>query len=163
MRRLLIVWHSITGGTKTMAAAAAEGARAERAVETILLAAGEAGPDDLLAADAYLFALPETLAAISGGMKTFFDRSYYPALGAIEGRTYAALICAGSDGSNAARQVERVAAGWRLRAVAEPLIVHTQAQTPDAILAPKTIPAADLTRCRDLGGGLATGLALGIY
>ncbi|HZW48401.1 MAG TPA: hypothetical protein VFF61_12825, partial [Microvirga sp.] len=103
------------------------------------------------------------LAAISGVSKDFFDRTYYPALGRIEGRPYATLICAGSDGSNAARQIARIATGWRLKEVAEPLIVCTHAQTPEAILAPKTIPRDDLQRCGDLGAALAQGLALGIF
>ena len=76
---------------------------------------------------------------------------------------YHSLICAGSDGQNAARQIERIATGWRLRPVAAPLIVCTQAQTVAAILAPKTISAADLKRCRELGAALASGLALGIF
>lgn len=146
-----------------MAEAAFEGAREEAGVETILREAREAGADDLLAADAYLFATPENLAAMAGVMKDFFDRSYYPALGRIEGRPYAQMVCAGSDGSNAVRQIERIAAGWRLRAIADPLIVCTHAQTPEAILAPKTVAEADLRRCRELGAAFAAGLAIGIY
>jgi hypothetical protein len=96
-------------------------------------------------------------------LKDFFDRCYYPALGRIEGRPYATLVCAGSDGTNAARQIERIATGWRLKAVAEPLIVCTHAQTPQAILAPKRLPDADLQRCAELGAALAGGLALGIF
>ena len=81
----------------------------------------------------------ENLAALSGLMKDFFDRCYYPVLGRINGRPYGLMICAGSDGTNAARQAMRIATGWRLRAVAEPLIICTHAQTPEAILAPKVI------------------------
>jgi hypothetical protein len=73
------------------------------------------------------------------------------------------MICAGSDGENAARQIARIATGWRLRPVAETLIVRTGAQTPEAILAPKTIDPAALGRCRDLGAALAAGLAAGIF
>ena len=163
MKSLLIVFHSMTGGTRQMAQAAARGAGATGEVAVNLRHAAQAGAPDLLAADAYLFASPENLAAISGVSKDFFDRTYYPALGCIEGRPYATLICAGSDGSNAARQIARIATGWRLKEVAEPLIVCTHAQTPEAILAPKTIPRDDLQRCEDLGAALAQGLALGIF
>ena len=121
------------------------------------------GGDDLLAADGYIFATPENLAAMSGVMKDFFDRTYYAALDRIQARPYATLICAGSDGENAARQIARIATGWRLKAIAEPLIVCTHAQTPEAILAPKTIAAEELQRCREIGAALAAGLALGIY
>ena len=158
---LLIVYHSATGGTRQIAEAALAGARAEG--EARLLHAAEAGPPDLLAASAYLFAAPENLASLAGVMKDFFDRSYYPVLDRLNGRPYAAMICAGSDGQGAARQIARIATGWRLRAVAEPLIVCTRAQTPEAILAPKVIAEADLARCRDLGAALAAGLALGVF
>lgn len=163
MNRLLIVYHTHTGGTAQMAQAAADAATAEGGIEVRLLAAPQARPDDVLAASGYLFATPENLAAVSGLMKDFFDRCYYPALGRIEGRPYASLICAGSDGQNAARQIARIATGWRLRAVAEPLIVCTHAQTPEAILAPKTIAAAELARCAELGAALAAGLKLGVF
>lgn len=146
-----------------MAEAAAEGAAAEAEVRVRLLTARDADSADVLSADMYIFATPENLAAISGRMKDFFDRTYYAALDHIGGRPYATLICAGSDGENAARQIARIATGWRLRKVAEPLIVCTRAQTPEAILAPKTIASSDLLRCRELGAGLSVGLAAGIF
>ncbi len=163
MKTLLIVWHSRTGGARAMAEAAARGAAEEAAVLTRRLPATEAGPGDLLAADGYLFAAPENLAALSGAMKEFFDRAYYPALDRLQGRPYASMICAGSDGSNAARQIARIATGWRLKAIAEPLIVCTGAQTPEAILADKQLKRAELAACADLGQALAAGLALGVF
>jgi hypothetical protein len=84
-------------------------------------------------------------------------------LGRIEGRPYLSLICCGSDGSNAARQLARIATGWRLRAVAEPLIVCTHAQTPEAILAPKHINEIDLARCAEAGAAMAAGLEMGVF
>ncbi|HYI85239.1 MAG TPA: flavodoxin domain-containing protein [Acetobacteraceae bacterium] len=163
MRTLLIVYHSMTGGTRQMAEAAARGAASESGLRVRLVPAPDAQPADVLAADGYLFATPENLAAIAGLMKDFFDRTYYAALGRIEGRPYAALVCAGSDGSNAARQIERICTGWRLRPAAEPLVVCTHAQTPEAILAPKVIGADELGRCEELGATLAAGLAMGIF
>jgi multimeric flavodoxin WrbA len=162
-KTLLIVYHSLTGGTRQMAEAARDGATAEGGVVVRLLHAADAGPQDVLVADGYLFATPENLAAISGQLKDFFDRSYYPVLDRVNGRPYASLVCAGSDGSNAARQMARIATGWRLKAVAEPLIVCTHAQTPEAILAPKRITSEDLEHCRALGEALAVGLALGVF
>ena len=158
---LLIVYHSRTGGSRQMAEAAFEAAREECDVR--LLRAEEAGPEDLLRAQGYLFCAPENLAALSGAMKEFFDLCYYPVLGQIEGRPYAQMVCAGSDGANAARQTARIATGWRLREVQEPLIVCTHAQSPEAILADKTVPEADLERCRELGAALAAGLAMGVF
>ena len=163
MKTLLIVWHSRTGAARQMAQAAAQAARGEPQVAVSILPAAEAGPADLLAADGYLFACPENLATMSGAMKEFFDRSYYPCLVRLNGRPYAAMIAAGSDGEGAARQLARIATGWRLKAVAEPLIVCTHAQTPDAILAEKTLPPGELGRCAELGAALAAGLALGVF
>ena len=163
MKRLLIVYHSLTGGTLQMAQAAAVGGSRESEVVVRLETAVAAGPDSLLEASGYLFACPENLAAMSGLMKDFFDRCYYPVLERLQGRPYATLVCAGSDGSNAARQIERIATGWRLRAIAEPLIVCTHAQTPEAILGAKRIGAADLARCDELGATMAAGLGLGIF
>ncbi len=160
---LLIVYHSATGGTAQMAQAACDGARKADGLQVRLLHARDAGPDDLLSAQGYLFATPENLAAIAGVMKDFFDRCYYPVLDRIQARPYALLVCAGSDGSNAVRQAERIATGWRLRKVAESLIVCTHAQTPEAILAPKTIDPADLRACAEIGEALGQGLVMGLF
>jgi multimeric flavodoxin WrbA len=162
-KTLLIVYHTMTGGTEQMASAAAQGAREETGVHVRLLRAPDAQPEDVLSADGYVFASPENLAAMAGLMKDFFDRCYYPALDRVNGRPYAVLVCAGSDGQNAVRQVERIATGWRLRCVAPALVVCTHAQTPEAIARPKHIGDADLARCRELGSALAAGLALGVY
>lgn len=163
MKTLLVVYHSKTGGSRQMAEAAAAAARQEEGIRLRLQRAPDTGPEDVLAADGYLFVAPENLAALAGMMKDFFDRCYYPVLGQVNGRPYAAMICAGSDGSNALRQLERIATGWRLKAVAPGLIVCTHAQTPERILAPKTIGADDLARCAELGAGLAAGLSSGIF
>jgi multimeric flavodoxin WrbA len=163
MKRLLIVWHSMTGGAALMATAAAQSARDEGGVEVRCKRAVESSAEDVLAADAYLFVTPENLASMSGLMKDFFDRIYYPALGRINGRPYALLVCAGSDGQGAVRQVQRICTGLRLKEVAPASIVITHAQTPDRILAPKDIGAQDLQRCRDVGAALAAGLATGVF
>ncbi|HRP95131.1 MAG TPA: NAD(P)H-dependent oxidoreductase [Rhodocyclaceae bacterium] len=163
MKTLLIVYHTMTGGTLQMAQAAADGAATVESVTVRLLRAPEAGAEDVLAADGFIFATPENLAAISGQLKDFFDRSYYAVLDRINGRPYATLVCAGSDGTNAARQIERIATGWRLKQVVPALIVCTHAQTPEEILRPKQIDTADLARCEEIGAGLAEGLALGIF
>jgi len=163
MRTLLIVYHSMTGGTLQMVEAAAAGARSESAVQVSLLRAADAQAADLLDAAGFIFATPENLAAMSGMMKDFFDRTYYAALDRLNGRPYATLICAGSEGRHAAQQIERIATGWRLRAIAQPIIVCTQAQSPEAILRPKRIGPGELKLCEELGATLASGMALGIF
>jgi NAD(P)H-dependent FMN reductase len=162
MKRLLVIHHSMTDGARQMAQAALEGAMAESNIAVAGLHAAETAAEDLRAADGYIFTSPENLASMAGVMKDFFDRCYYPLLDQIQGRPYATMICAGSDGTGAARQIARIATGWRLKPIAEPLIVITGAQTPEAITAPKIIKAEDLARCEELGAAFAAGLAAGI-
>lgn len=156
---LLIVWHSRTGTARALAEAAATGAGARAQ----LLVCGDTAPEHFLAAGGFLFVCPENLAAMTGAMKEMFDRCYYPVLGKIEGRAYATIIAAGSDGEGAQRQLDRIVTGWRLRRVADPLIVRTGAQTPEQILAPKHVPPDLLGDAVALGAAMAEGLELGIF
>ncbi|MES2493789.1 MAG: NAD(P)H-dependent oxidoreductase [Pseudomonadota bacterium] len=163
---LLIVWHSRTGAAKSLAHAAFEGAAAQDDAarpSAVILPAAEVTPERFLAAAGYLFVCPENLGSMTGAMKEMFDCCYYPLLGRIEGRAFATIVTAGSDGHGAQAQVERIVTGWRLRRVAEPWIVNLSAQTPEAILASKEVRAAELAKARDLGYSLAEGLALGIF
>ncbi|SRR5690606_20929674 len=165
-RQLLIVWHSRTGASEQLARAALEGAHAVLQelsaggqVHPHLKTADETTAADLLAADAFLFCAPENLGSLSGAMKEFFDRNYYAVLDQLNGRPYGLLIAAGSDGSGAVRQVERICTGWRLRAVAPAQIINTDAQSAGAILAQKKLAKHQLEVGREMGGTLAAMLA----
>ena len=70
---------------------------------------------------------------------------------------------AGSDGEGAQRQLDRIAKGWRLKRVAQPLIVNTASQTPEEILSEKTVDPKELGKCRELGSALAEGLRQGVF
>ncbi len=156
---LAIIWHSRTGASEAMAQAIAAGAGdAGR-----LIPAGEVTAQDLLSASGYVFVCPENLGALSGAMKEMFDRCYYPLLGQVEGRAYASAIAAGSDGQGAQSQLDRIVTGWRLRRVAEPLIVNFAAQTPEAILVRKVLPSEGRRACLEMGEAMAEGLRLGIF
>ena len=156
---LAIIWHSRTGAARAMAQAARDGA-GEGAE---LIEAGSTGATEMIRAAGYLFVCPENLGGMTGQMKEMFDRCYYSLLGRIEGRPYATAIAAGSDGRGAQAQIDRIVTGWRLRRVSEPLIVNMAAQTPERILAAKTVPDDALQRCRDLGAAMGEGLRLGIF
>lgn len=166
---LLIVWHSRTSASEQLAQAAAQGARAALKelectdqIQLLCLAAHQAKSQHVLDADAYLFCAPENLGSLSGEMKAFFDQNYYAALNQINGKPYGLIISAGSDGQGAARQAERICTGWRLHAVAPPIIVNTAAQSTEEILATKTISATQAAPALELGGLLAAQLALGL-
>lgn len=152
MKHLLAIYSSQTGRTAALLEQARAGA-AELAgeVELRLLPALRAGLDDLLWADALLIGTPENFGYMSGAVKDFLDRVYYPSEGRKLGLAYAVLVSAGNDGSGAVRAIERIAGGCGWTRVAEPLVVKGE---PDA---------AALAQARELGQTLAAGLACGIF
>ncbi len=120
-------------------------------VETRMLRARDAGPDDLVWADAVIFGTPENFGYMSGAMKDFLDRTYYPCEGKVESLPYAVFISAGNDGRGALASLQRIAKGYPLRAVQEPIIAR--GDTTDAVLA----------ACEELGMAMAAGLEMGVF
>jgi len=162
MKTLLIIWHSRTGAAQQMAAAAGTVPHGN-SVRIRLCEAAATTLADVLSADGLLFVTPEMLGSMAGAMKTCFERCYYPALGQLNGRPYGLMVAAGSDGTGAVRDIRRIATGWRLSEVVPPLIVSTNAQSAEAIAAPKIVGPTELARCAEMGSALAEGLALGIF
>ncbi len=148
---------AVRGGTARTGSAVQDG------IAVNCLPVVQVTPATMLAADAYLFIGPENLGGLSGAMKELLDTAYYPLLGHVEGRAFAHIVAAGSDGAGAARQLARIVTGWRLKPVADPLIVPMAAHTQEAILAAKTVPPDWLDRARDLGATMAVGLEIGIF
>jgi len=163
MKQLLIIFHSVTGGSEQIAQAVAHGAQTEPEIDVILRQAQHVQPEHLLTASGYVFVAPEMLGSLSGVMKDFFDRTFYQVLDELNGRPYAALICAGSDGQGALRQLEKIATGWRLKKVAESKIVLTHAQNKEQILKPKTLEPSVLKASEDLGAFFSSALALAVF
>jgi flavorubredoxin len=150
-KQLLVIYHTQTGRTGALAAAAATGAAREERVALVLRRAGDATLADLLGCSALMIGTPENFGTMSGMVKDFFDRTYYPAENQTIGLPYAVFISAGNDGRGAAREIDRIARGYGWRRVAEPLIVRGAATEED------------LQACAELGESLASGIALGIY
>jgi multimeric flavodoxin WrbA len=155
MKTLLIVYHTHGVKTAKMAEAVERGARGEVAdcggVNVVVKRCAEAGPQDLLAADGLILGTPENFGYMSGMMKDFLERVFYPCEGKVNGRPYALFVGAGQDGSGAVASVERIVAGLRLEKKAEP-IVGLKDLTPEI-----------LERCEQLGTAFAAGLALGVF
>ena len=149
-RHLLIVYHTQTGHTRRMARAVLRGSRRGGGVETRLRMALRAGLDDLLWADGLLLGTPENFGYMSGALKNFLDRTYYPAQGQISGLPYAVFISAGNDGTGALTSIERIARGYPLKPVADPIIARGE------------LTAEVLQRCEELGEMMASGVAWGI-
>ncbi len=153
MKHLLIVFHSKTGNTQNLAEAVIRGANSTEAsaVEVRALRAVEAGPADLLWADALLLGTPENFGYLSGALKDFLDRTFYEVEGKLKPLPYAMFVSAGNDGSGAVRAMQRIANGYPFIEVQEPTIV-------------KGVPtAADLEACEALGQGMAVGTEMGIF
>jgi multimeric flavodoxin WrbA len=150
-KRLLLLAHAPSPNTRRLRDAVLDGARAIAGVEVIARAPLQATPEDALAADALILGTPENLGYMSGALKDFFDRSYYPCLERMQGRPYALYIRAGNDGAGARRSVESVATGLRWRAVQEPLIFRGDWRE-DFVEA-----------YRELGMAMAAGLEAGVF
>jgi multimeric flavodoxin WrbA len=157
-RRLLIVYHTQFGATAQLAAAAYRGACEIAEADTVLLRAAEAGVDDLLRCDALLVATSENFGSLSGMVKDFFERVYYPCEGRVDGKPYSVIVCAGNDGSGAMMHTDRIATGLRLSKVHPGLVCKS-----GLVAQPHTVPAATLAACAELGGTLAAGIAAGIF
>lgn len=149
--RLLVVYHTQSGNTGRLADAVLAGARNVTETDTTMKRAFDAGTDDLLACDGLLLGTPENFGYMSGALKDFFDRTYYPCEGKLTGLPYAVFVSAGNDGTGAVREIGRIANGYGWKTVA------------DALIARKTITDADLAAARDLGEAMAAGLAMRIF
>ena len=150
-KRLLIVFHSQTGNTARLAEAVLRGALRVDETDTVLKRAFDTGTEDLLASDGVLLGTPENFGYMSGALKDFFDRTYYPCEGKLVGMPYAVFVSAGNDGRGAVREIGRIANGYRWKSVAEALIVRNP------------ITEENLIAAEELGEAMAAGLAMGIF
>ena len=151
MKNLLIIYHSQSGGTENMAQAVHKGCRQEDDVETRFLRAFDANLDDLLWADGIIFGTPENFGYMSGALKDFFDRTFYPAEPHQINLPYGIFVSSGNDGTGAVREIDRIVKGYPLRKICEPLLIVGGFKQGDQEL------------CLEFGHGIAAGLSLGIF
>lgn len=153
MKHLLIVYHSQTGNTEAMAQAVLHGASSQevQGVETRMRRAADAGVEDMLWADAVVFGTPENFGYMSGALKDFLDRTFYPCEGKVQALPYAIFVSADNDGSGAIESIERIARGYPLRPVQEAIVSRGEPT------------AAVPERCRELGTAMAGGLELSVF
>lgn len=145
------MFHTQSGNTGRLAQAVLSGAASVPEVETVCLRAFDAGVSDLLKADGLLIGTPENFGYMSGAIKDFFDRTYYPVEGLMQATPYAVFVSAGNDGTGAVREIDRIACGYGWKSVAEPIISR------------KEVSDTDLAACKELGEAMAAGLAMGIF
>ena len=152
-RRLLIVAHAPSANTRSLLEAVVGGAESDenQNVEVVALSPFDAGPEDVLTAGAIILGTTENLGYMSGALKDFFDRSYYPCLEKTQGLPYCLYVRAGQDGTGTRRGVETIVTGLRWRAVQEALICRGEWQEDF------------FDQCRELGAAMAAGLDAGIF
>ena len=126
------------------------GARSETDLDIRVVAPLQAGPDDVLAAQAVILGTTENLGYMSGALKDFFDRIYYPCLELTQGKPYALYIRAGHDGTGTRRGVETIVTGLRWRAARDPLLCRGEFQE------------RFMAECEQLGATMAASLEAGI-
>ena len=153
MKQLLIVAHAPSPNTRRLVDVALKGA-GHPDIEQVSVTWKpplEAGPEDVMACDAILLGTTENLGYMSGALKDFFDRVYYPVLEEKQGLAYALYIRAGHDGTGTRRGVETIVTGLRWRAVQEPLILRGEWQE------------GFVAQVEELGLLMAAGLEAGIF
>lgn len=152
-KRLLIVAHIPSDNTLRLRDAVVAGARSPgiEGVAVTVLTPFEAAPEHVLAADAIILGTTENLGYMSGALKDFFDRIYYPCLEETQGLPYGLYIRAGQDGTGTRRGVETIVSGLRWRAVQDPLICRGE-YVPEFV-----------DQCRELGMLMAAGLEARVF
>lgn len=150
-KRLLVVFHTQSGNTGRLAEAVVRGAQRVDEIDTVVKRTFDAGVDDLLACDGLLLGTPENFGYMSGALKDFFDRTFYPCEGKLTGLPYAVFVSAGNDGSGAIREIGRIALGYGWKLVSDPVIARA------------SVTGEALADCEALGEALATGLSISIF
>jgi len=115
METVLIVYHSLSGSTEKMARAFAEGAKSVPDTEVVLRKASEATLEDLTRCSAVAFGSPDYFSYISGALKDFFDRTFYPSQGKVTGKPYAAFATGGGGGDTALAVLDRLCSSFKLK------------------------------------------------
>ncbi|MFV0276827.1 MAG: NAD(P)H-dependent oxidoreductase [Parahaliea sp.] len=151
VKTLLIVFHSQSGSSAALARALWRGAREEAGVRALLQRAWDSGSADLLSADALVLVAAENSGSLSGGMKDFLDRVFYPAHLRDLVLPCALVLSAGNDGRNASAQARRILSGIPFTEATPPLICRGE------------VSESHRQQCRELGQALAAGLAMGIF
>jgi multimeric flavodoxin WrbA len=152
MKTLLVVFHSPSDNTLKMLKAIGQAARQYETddLNIIIKTPFEAKADDVINCDAILLGTTENLGYMSGALKDFFDRVYYPCLEIKQGLPVAVIIRAGHDGTGTRRAIETILTGLRWRWVQEPLICKGPWQD------------SFLEQCAELSEGMAVALQQGM-
>ena len=153
MPRLLVVSHAPSPNTRRLTEAVCNGASSSDidGVEVTWPEPLKTDPQTVLETDAIILGTTENFGYMSGAMKDFFDRIYYPCLEHTEGLPYALFVKGGLDGTGARTSVERIVTGLKWRQVQPPLVMTGDYRD------------SWLPGLRELGMAMAAGLEAGIF
>jgi multimeric flavodoxin WrbA len=147
MAKVLIVYHTLSGNTEKMAKAFAEGANSVQGTEVVIKKALDATLEDLLGCDAIAFGSADYFSYISGALKDFFDRTYYPSQGKVTEKPYAAFATGGRGGEKALEVLDRICGSFKFKKAVEGVAV-AGAPSPEV-----------LAKCNEAGKKLANAVA----
>ena len=153
MPNVLVVSNCPSENTQKLQQAVVRGCRNEMFEEIELRACipWDAGPEDVLWADGVILGTTENFGYMSGAIKDFLERIYYPCLEQTEGLPVALFVKGGLDGQGAKSSVERILTGLRWRFIQPPLVMKGDFR-PEF-----------LESCEHLGMTMCAGLETGIF
>jgi len=122
MGKVLIVYHSQSGNTKAAAKAVAQGAEQVSGTEIIVKEALHATVEDLLWCDAIAVGTPDYFSYMAGGLKDFFDRTYYPTQGSVTDKPCGIFVTHGGGGK-AVKSVKNICDTFKFNIIGTPILV----------------------------------------
>ncbi len=142
MARVLIIYHSQSGNTESMAKAVAAGASSAGAT-VVLKRASEANSEDIIACDVVAFGTPNYFGYMAGMVKDYFDRVWATVRDKMADKPYVTFGSKGGGGAQSLESVERICDGLKMTRIAE------------AVMATRKPSDESLAECRELGKRLA--------
>jgi len=128
--KILIVYHSQSGNTKAAAEAVARGASSIEDAEVEIKQALKATPADLLKCDGIAVGTPDYFSYTAGGLKDFFDRTYYPTQGEVADKP-CAIFGTHGGGGKAVESVKSICRTFKFNLVAAPVLVKARPSGED--------------------------------
>ena len=152
-KNLLVVAHAPSENTLRLFEAVGEGAKSppQKNVTVNMLSPFDAVPRDVIAADAIILGTTENLGYMSGALKDFFDRCYYPVLEKTRSAVWIVRSCRARRHWHSSCRRTSIAKGLRWKPVQQPIICHGDWDN------------SFIGQCYDLGAAIAAGLDMGVF
>ncbi|TDM00352.1 MAG: flavodoxin [Flavobacteriaceae bacterium] len=149
--KILIVYHSQSGRTLSMAEYVLKGVQTETS-EVRFLHAHNATLDDLIWCDGVIFGTPENFGMFSGMIKDFFERTYHKAREMELHKPYCLFVTCRSSGEGAERDISKVTTGIGMKRALAPVIANAN-----------PLETTDFEKAQELGATFAAGVGIQIF